>query len=78
MIKIWAEAFWKKLPDDAQTNSPMSDSERFCMYVPIILMVLMSVTIGLCAEWFIQLMNATAEQVMNPQVYIDAVLGGQS
>ncbi|MGT0149247.1 hypothetical protein ACT691_04155 [Vibrio metschnikovii] len=38
----------------------MSDSERFCMYVPIILMVLMSVTIGLCAEWFIQLMNATA------------------
>lgn len=78
MIKIWAEAFWKTLPDDAQTNSPMSDSERFCIYVPIILMVLMSVTIGLCAEWFIQLMNATAEQVMNPQVYIDAVLGGQS
>nr|WP_238115715.1 Na+/H+ antiporter subunit D [Vibrio cincinnatiensis] len=77
MVKIWAEAFWKPLPDGAQTLSPMSDSERFCLYFPIFLMVIMTVIIGLGAEWFIQLMFATAEQLMNPQYYIDAVLGGQ-
>ncbi|NAW79900.1 Na+/H+ antiporter subunit D [Vibrio sp. V33_P6A3T137] len=78
MIKIWSEAFWKPLPNTAETKSLMSDSERFCMYFPIILMAGMTITIGLYAEWFIQLASMAAEQVMNPQVYIDAVLGGQS
>lgn len=78
MVKIWSEAFWKALPEQAQTNQPMSDSERFCMYFPIILMAGMTITIGLHAEWFIQLASMAAEQVMNPQVYIEAVLGGQS
>ncbi|WP_217533222.1 Na+/H+ antiporter subunit D [Vibrio metschnikovii] len=78
MIKIWSEAFWKPLPNTGETKSLMSDCERFCMYFPIILMAGMTITIGLYAEWFIQLASMAAEQVMNPQVYIDAVLGGQS
>ncbi|MGC9423146.1 MAG: Na+/H+ antiporter subunit D [Vibrio sp.] len=77
MVKIWAEAFWKPLPVAAETKPPLSDGERFCLYLPIILMAGVTVTIGICAEWFVQLASLAAEQIMNPQEYIDAVLGGQ-
>ncbi|TFH89935.1 Na+/H+ antiporter subunit D [Vibrio ouci] len=78
MIKIWAEAFWKKLPEDAEVLPEMSDSERLCLYLPIILMATITVVIGINAEWFIDLASMTAEQILDPQQYIQAVLGGQS
>ncbi|MDR9825557.1 Na+/H+ antiporter subunit D [Vibrio sp. FNV 38] len=77
MIKIWAEAFWKKLPEDAETLPPLADSERFCLYLPIILMAAITVTIGINAEWFVNLASMTADQILDPQQYIQAVLGGQ-
>jgi multicomponent Na+:H+ antiporter subunit D len=77
MIKIWAEAFWKKLPEQAETLAPLSDSERFCLYLPIILMAAITVTIGINAEWFVNLASMTADQILDPQQYIQAVLGGQ-
>lgn len=76
MIKIWAEAFWKKLPEEAKTLPPLSDSERLCLYLPIILMAGITVTIGLNAEWFVNLASMAAEQILDPQQYIQAVLGG--
>ncbi|MCW8334432.1 Na+/H+ antiporter subunit D [Vibrio sp. SCSIO 43135] len=76
MIKIWAEAFWKKLPEDAETLPPMSDSERLCLYLPIILMAILTVTIGINAQWFVELASMTADQILDPQQYIQAVLGG--
>ncbi len=77
MIKIWAEAFWKKLPEEAETLPALSDSERFCLFLPIILMAAITVTIGLNAEWFVNLASMTADQILDPQQYIQAVLGGK-
>ncbi|MEH0741114.1 Na+/H+ antiporter subunit D [Vibrio cholerae] len=77
MVKIWAEAFWKKLPEDAEVLPAMSDSERFFLYLPIILMAIITVTIGINAEWFVNLASMTADQLLDPAQYINAVLGGQ-
>ncbi|MFT1651822.1 Na+/H+ antiporter subunit D, partial [Vibrio cholerae] len=76
MIKIWAEAFWKKLPDDAKPLRGERDPHLYVLYAPVAVLALMTLTIGFGAEWFVQLAMATAEQLTSPSVYINAVLGG--
>ncbi|WP_119393597.1 Na+/H+ antiporter subunit D [Salinibius halmophilus] len=73
MIKIWAEAFWKAKPET------LSETVKLPLWgvVPIALMAIMTLIIGFAAEPFILLSQATAEQLLNPQSYINAVLGGQ-
>jgi multicomponent Na+:H+ antiporter subunit D len=70
MSKIWAEAFWKAPPEDAESG----DAPRG-MVVPVAIMAAMTVTIGLSVEPLFQLSYAAAEQLMNPAPYISAVLG---
>jgi multicomponent Na+:H+ antiporter subunit D len=84
MTKIWQEAFWK--PDDMPTEQ-QSDQERpnhngpkhwqFLAYAPIIMLAVITLSIGLWAQPFIQLATRSAEQLMNPQQYIDAVLNNR-
>ncbi|MDV2856542.1 Na+/H+ antiporter subunit D [Oceanimonas sp. CAM02] len=76
MIKIWAEAFWKKLPDDAKPLRGEGDPHLYVLYMPVVVLALMTLTIGFGAEWFVQLAMDTAEQLTSPAVYINAVLGG--
>ncbi|MCC4263382.1 Na+/H+ antiporter subunit D [Oceanimonas baumannii] len=76
MIKIWAEAFWKKLPDDAKPLRGEGDPHLYVLYAPIAVLALMTLAIGFGAEWFVQLAMATAEQLLSPEGYIEAVLGG--
>ena len=75
MVKIWAEAFWKPLPEDAKPLRGSADPNRYLLYLPVAVLAGMTLTIGLGAEWFVQLALATAEQLLNPNGYIDAVLG---
>ncbi len=73
MIKIWAEAFWKAQPEanDKAISLPLLG------VIPVALMAAMTLVIGLYAEPFIQLSQATGEQLLAPATYIQAVLGGQ-
>ncbi|MBT8371183.1 MAG: Na+/H+ antiporter subunit D, partial [Deltaproteobacteria bacterium] len=76
MIKIWSEAFWKPAPTGEQvspTNSPLSP----WMLVPVLSLALVTVLMGLCMEPVIRFSMSAAGQLMDPRVYIEAVLGGR-
>jgi len=75
MTKIWAEAFWKPEPEDAvvcQANP--SWRLRFCLFGPPIMLASITVGIGVLAGPVMNASMATAEQLLDPDVYIDAVL----
>ncbi len=77
MIKIWAEVFWKA-PEAAAgpllTEKPLT----FWMTLPVILLALMTVSIGIWGEPLLQIARLSAEQLLNPAGYIEAVLGVRS
>jgi multicomponent Na+:H+ antiporter subunit D len=80
MIKIWAEAFWKPLPvmslpvesdgESARPRSPM------ILVMPVAALAFLTVILGLAAEPFFELSMRAAEQLMDPTIYVRAVLGG--
>jgi multicomponent Na+:H+ antiporter subunit D len=78
MTKIWNEAFWKKMPKnndkDSQAESvPLSSLKP--MLIPVVLLAGLTLAIGLFGEAVFNLSLMTAEQLLNPEVYIEAVLG---
>ena len=75
MIKIWAEVFWKKLPE---TSPPVDLTGKLSLWMlaPVIMLATITVAIGLYGEPLYQLAEIAANQLLNPQGYIDAVLGG--
>jgi multicomponent Na+:H+ antiporter subunit D len=78
MIKIWTEVFWKPDPrrgnDDALALAPVAMS---LLLAPIVVMSILMVVIGLGAELFFSLALEAAGQLMNPEEYIQAVLGSE-
>ena len=80
MTKIWNEAFWKKDPDLVEDKSQIvpglfSKQNRF-MTIPIIMLALITLCIGFYPEPFFQIAERTANELMNPSIYINTVLGG--
>jgi multicomponent Na+:H+ antiporter subunit D len=75
MTKIWAEAFWKPLPEDYPDDAPLRRSSWVVLASPIVLLALMAVVMGLAAGPVITLTVQAAEQLLNPTLYINAVLG---
>ncbi len=82
MIKIWAEVFWKKLPehvtDTRRLNGEVRDKQSWAFYVPVVGLAICTMIIGLYGQPIYVLAETAADQLMNPQLYIEAVLGGQS
>lgn len=76
MTKIWSEAFWKPMPAEVN-GSPIRRPLSPWMLVPVLSLALVTVLLGLCMEPVIQFSMVAAGQLMDPQVYIRAVLGGQ-
>ena len=79
MTKIWGEAFWKAAPEDLEDShdhdTPAHNAAAVrWMAAPSIVLAALTVLIGLAAEPLFALASATAEQLLNPQLYIDAVL----
>jgi multicomponent Na+:H+ antiporter subunit D len=78
MTKIWNEAFWKKIPEEyieeSQSKSvPLSSIKP--MLIPVIMLAGITLFIGLFGESVYNLALMTAEQLLNPKIYIEAVLG---
>ena len=78
MTKIWAAVFWKPAPEGAAPLAVINAADRLAYYLPIIVLALLAILIGLGAEPIFQLTRQAAEQLSNPQIYIQAVLGGAS
>ncbi len=77
MIKIWAEAFWKKLPDETDgsgLNQAMTPSLA-ALYLPVIILAACTLFIGLNGQPIYMMAEFSAQQLLNPAGYIEAVLG---
>ena len=80
MTKIWAEVFWKKAPDDDSAVpkvAPLSQRHLWLMLLPIVGLAACTVFIGLNGQLLYDVAEASAAQLLDPQGYIDAVLGAQ-
>ena len=81
MIKIWSEAFWKPLPEGATRQKGKAAQifrlgEYSLLVLPIVGLAIVALILGLAAEPFYDLARQAAEQLMQPAIYIQAVLGG--
>ncbi|MDJ0836774.1 MAG: proton-conducting transporter membrane subunit [Acidobacteriota bacterium] len=72
MTKIWNHAFWKRAPE---TFEPMKTPVR--LWLPAATLASLSVSIGLAAEPIFEFGRQTAGQLLEPEGYIEAVLGGR-
>lgn len=82
MTKIWTEVFWKPDPRGDEYISTddykyASNTDKFYLIFPIVFLALITITIGLKAEPFFNFAASAAEQLLNPQMYINSVMGGQ-
>ncbi|OEH84582.1 Na+/H+ antiporter subunit D [Desulfuribacillus stibiiarsenatis] len=71
-VKIFQNVFWG--------NNSLNEQQKKLNITPMVLPVLyltaIAVIIGFNAEWFYSLSMMIAEDLMNPHIYIHAVLGG--
>lgn len=74
MVKIWNEAFWKAAPAEAHAL-PWTRRQRVATYLPVLALGALTLTIGLWTEPFAQMSMAAADQLLDRDGYIRAVLG---
>ncbi|MFA5656965.1 MAG: proton-conducting transporter membrane subunit, partial [Dysgonamonadaceae bacterium] len=78
MVKIWNEAFLKETPtQDSYTkalSSHPSAKLKFLHFLPSIILGLGSIFLGLFAESVYHFTAEAANQLINPQAYINTVL----
>ena len=74
MVKIWIEAFWKPLPSSGTESAAVSYSGW--KMAPVCVLALITLVIGIGAEPVYRLADTAARELMAPQVYVEAVLGG--
>lgn len=80
MIKIWVEVFWKAVPEDINTDrltGTTPDRNLWVLVLPIVGLAACTLFIGLSGQPIYELADAAAEQLLNPALYIEAVLGAQ-
>jgi multicomponent Na+:H+ antiporter subunit D len=74
MTKIWLQAFWEPAPDPAPTATPAAAA----MVAPAVALAALTVAIGLWATPLLTLAERAAAELMRPEVYVQAVLGGMA
>ncbi|MEJ6392629.1 Na+/H+ antiporter subunit D [Gymnodinialimonas sp. 2305UL16-5] len=76
MTKIWGLAFWKPHPAGVNpTLSSLTSKDRAALLSPIAVLAVLTCIIGLFPEPFVQFAERSAEQLLNPEAYVAAVLG---
>jgi multicomponent Na+:H+ antiporter subunit D len=88
MTRIWDEAFWKSRPRrdgseadvdrEVDPSLPSLRRARWGAIGPIALLATTTVAMGIAAEPCFILAQRTADQLLNPAAYIQAVLSGQT
>lgn len=79
MMKIWSEVFWKAEPEPVTQKKTAGSGAggTAIMVATISALALMTVLIGLMAQPVYLLAEAAAQQLLQPEGYIHAVLGEQ-
>ncbi|WP_209328975.1 proton-conducting transporter membrane subunit [Lunatimonas salinarum] len=83
IAQVWAGAFWKEGADlpkkkEIKYYDELRPIKRTAMISSVVFLSAVSLFIGLGAEYIIQVAQAVAESLMNPEPYIHAVLGKNS
>ncbi len=76
MTKIWAYAFWKPAPEPLPDLDPMPRAKWLAFLSPMIAFTVITIALGVCAGPVFDYADAAAGQLMDPEIYIGAVLGG--
>ena len=74
MTKIWTEAFWKDQPEGVIVTEHHTTSK--VMVFPVIIMTVAALFVGIFGNYVFQICIDAANQLLNPQLYIEAVRGG--
>ena len=75
MTKIWNEAFWKP---KAAADPPAADGPSRVsawMLAPVAALAALTVLIGLAPEHLFQMARLAAEELLDPSLYVNSVLG---
>lgn len=75
MIKIWMEAFLKDTPQPVEDNQNIWDRSFLAMMLPVVILALVTILLGVALQPVYDVMIHSAEQLLNRQEYITAVLG---
>ncbi|WP_078544269.1 Na+/H+ antiporter subunit D [Litchfieldia alkalitelluris] len=70
VMKIFMNGFWGETKLSLQEEKGTTKG----LLLPIALLLTLSIALGIGAEWFIPYFHQAAETLMNPSIYIDAVL----
>jgi multicomponent Na+:H+ antiporter subunit D len=76
MTKIWTYVFWKPAPGPLPDLDPMPKGKWLLFLLPMIGFTAITIAIGVYAGPIFDYADAAAGQLMDPEIYIDAVLGG--
>lgn len=76
MTKIWAAAFWSPRPDDVPA-ARLGHRDALLLGAPTAALALLTVAMGIAAEPAVTLARETAAQLLDPAVYVAAVLGAR-
>jgi multicomponent Na+:H+ antiporter subunit D len=71
MMKIWGEAFWRPSPEGSAGQVRVSS----VLWIPVIVLTFLTVAIGVGAESIYSLAHEAARQLIDPSLYMRAVLG---
>lgn len=74
MTKIWTEAFWRPAPQPRDAANPPCSGLSLWMFTPVAALALATVIIGLGAEPFYRLALDAAGTLLDPGLYVQALL----
>lgn len=75
MMIVWTRVFWDPHPDGLEPKLSDLRDDKWPLLLPIIGLGAMTVLIGIFPQNFVVLSEQVAAQLLNPQPYVDAVLG---
>jgi len=75
MTKIWTQVFWKEQSSHTPSLKSFGTIKLFITLFPVIILAMMTLTIGLFPQPVFKVMLQAAEQISHPEWYIHAVLG---
>ncbi|MFD0961782.1 Na+/H+ antiporter subunit D [Paenibacillus chungangensis] len=70
LMRVFMSAFW----GEERQVPVMSGKQQRAMLIPAAGLLVIVITIGLCAEWLYDFVSVAGDTLINPSLYIDAVL----
>src|SRR5690606_39040296 len=81
IARMWTEVFWKESPkpltDEIDHFANLDFWKKFQLVAPITALSFVSLYIGLNAEAVYEVAQKTAYELMNPSLYVNAVLNNK-